>query len=60
MQDENISKAIVIVQIGMTPSAKQVTSLLCNISTSFYQRFFSILLLLFLCGIEIVLVFILY
>ena len=24
MQDENISKAIVIVQTGMTPSAKQV------------------------------------
>ena len=30
MQEENISRAIIVVQAGMTPSAKQVSALHCT------------------------------
>lgn len=45
MQEENITRAIIVVQMGMTPSAKQVSTRLIGGELNFYVSFGSIFLL---------------
>lgn len=40
MQEENITRAIIVVQTGMTPSAKQVCSKICVLMFSICSFFF--------------------